>query len=193
MSKSMKRPLRISAAVFMFACVLVGLKFFSMDAEERSCGITNAFKADYSPEIVNGVTFNRDASDTTIDFRKLNRWRTVCLTSLYTYYGDGSGEITLNAPGIAPLQIKAWHGRSRCTNDNPRDVRMLLLTSDGSALLSKVILPADWRDVAVETNYETTLRAQFKQCAPIQDAVARCVPLPGSKNSSCIFLFKGPG
>lgn len=178
--------------VVAVSCAILGWIYIAHDSEELSCGVANLFEKDYTRHISDLTSFEDDRSGRSIDFRKLDLWQFVCFTSPY---GGASHEFNLSVADlkekILPLPIKRWVGRSRCARTDTREVRILLMTADSEALLTKLMLPSEWSQKNQnETNYSSfELPNGFRQCSPTRDAIAHCVPLGSNKESSCIWMF----
>ena len=155
--------------------------YATSDEYERSCGLTNAFKTDFSRQISEAILTTEDEMGLRVDFSKLTDWKTVCLTSMY--------EDDFNfTPSAALTQVSYWMGRSQCRGNPSGSVTVLLVTADGGGIARKFHIPV--QRTIVETNYSMSqLPTQFQQCSDIQNAIARCARPSSAGSDRCLLLF----
>jgi hypothetical protein len=166
-------------------------KYRAADESERRCGIVNLFKWDYSSELAENITFSADASDVRVDFTGLKRWKKVCLVEMYEEQING------------PVQENPWEGlryhrigRWQCSAGNPDDaVTVALIRADGGTLARQIKFPERIRSLIASTYYagdpvtRMYLAAGYRQCAPIEKAVARCAAIEVNNLRGCYLFF----
>jgi hypothetical protein len=192
MQGSTKRRIRnfliiLAIAALPGTCVY---KYRTADVAERRCGIGNLFRWDYSAELVD-VRFSVDGSDVRVDFTGLKRWKKVCLVEMY--------EEQINGPfDENPWEGVRYHqiGRWQCGVENPDDaVTVALIKADGATLARQVKFPERIRSLVASTYYaggpevKMYATAGYRQCAPIERAVARCAQIGVKNPRACYLLF----
>jgi hypothetical protein len=178
----MKRPITAIVLISLAACIsLLIYRLGSADRYERACGIPNLFKADYTEELSNNISIHEDGSNVRVVFSNLERWRTVCLTSMY------EDEFYFRPEADFP-HFSRRVGRWQC-GGNPSDaVTVLLVTNDGSALARQLSL--EGVRAKLETSYEITqLPSDRQQCTQLPNATAECAWVQRFGELRCLLLF----
>jgi hypothetical protein len=172
-------------AIVGLAVITVAYKYLSSDEYERACGVVNLFRTDYSDEISSSIRAKVEDADTSIDFTALDRWETICLTSVYNEETE-----FYFIPDMDRPMHSTWAGKSQCRGNVPGTVTLLLITRDGAALTRKLSLPAGVNKAQFYTSYEVLrLPTGFRQCATTRNARARCGWISARGERRCLLLF----
>lgn len=178
----------LARIVFVVAIASVPPAFMkwyrAIDKSETRCGFFNVFKPDYSGELAEGVKASGDESDIRLDFTGLTNWSKVCLTQMHEdrfAFADRAED---------PANVPGFHRRGRWACDIPNRhhaVAVALTRPDGGTYAHQLVIPLAAH--IAEHRYGHELPRGFRQCAPVHEAVARCVWITWYGQNLCWLLF----
>ena len=159
--------------------------FRGIDNHETRCGFLNLFKANYSGELADGVKASENGSDVRVDFTGLKRWSRVCLTAMER------DQFAFADPRDNPANGTHFYRRGRWACQIPfrhDAVAVALVGPDGGTYAHQVVIRLD-TELHIADVYGEGLPDGFRQCAPVQDAVARCAWITRHGQRLCWLLF----
>ncbi|MDF2374244.1 MAG: hypothetical protein P1V21_25985 [Rhizobiaceae bacterium] len=145
------------------------------------CKYHNLFKEDLSHLVEDKIRW--DASSETLDFTELGEeWEEVCLTS--------KSEGGYDSIDVGQLRFKEGVlGKDICRED-ASEVIAEIFDHSGQVLLLSLTETLRTSKLPVLTTYLMSKPAGYRQCSPVLDAVAHCVPVNSHNMNVCLFLFE---
>ena len=181
----MRKTKVIVGVVVGLVVAAIAHKYLASDEYERACDFLNPFRADYSQEIQRQVQIKDDGSEIYADFRGLKNWKTVCVTLMY------EDTITLPPPRESRNDRPYFShqvGKWQCRRNPVGTIAILLISADGGGLARQVRLPKHLTS-KIENDYSLSRPPGLRQCADVQNAVARCAWISARGERRCMLLF----
>jgi hypothetical protein len=182
---------RTKSAIILVLGICVSMfayAYFSSDEHERACGLANLFRTNYSDEVVHGVELSQKESDINLDLRRLERWKTACVASLYVdefHFAPYS-----KIPSLSFRVGKSQCNSSRLPYGDPDKLALLLARDDSGFIVRMINVRVLAKNTIIETSYSfLEMPKGFRQCSQISSAVARCSWTYVNGQKRCRLMF----